>query len=246
MYTLRYHFKCVRKAKDKMRYFDIKKWLWLAGVLYTFLQGYTFYTRREGEAAVGCALLCAICIYQFIRRLCTLYYLHMTMKRIDKLSGRAFERYLTIQFRHLGYRVKLTSYSHDYGADLVLRKWGKKTVVQAKRYERNVGIAAVQEVVGSIAYYKADNAMVVTNSNFTKSARNLAHRNEVELWGRKRDTEKVPYKRMIEKHTTKEFPIILIVKISQREECQEASFSCSHITMSIVGNSFVCLFSFIG
>ena len=185
VYTLRYHFKGVRKAKDKMRYFDIKKWLWLAGILYTFLQGYTFYTRREGEAAVGCALLCAICIYQFIRRLCTLYYLHMTMKRIDKLSGRAFERYLTIQFRHLGYRVKLTSYSHDYGADLVLRKWGKKTVVQAKRYERNVGIAAVQEVVGSIAYYKADNAMVVTNSNFTKSARNLAHRNEVELWGRK-------------------------------------------------------------
>ena len=47
---------------------------------------------------------------------------------------------------------------------------------------------------------------------------------------------------MIEKHTTKEFPTILIVKISQREECQEASFSCSHITMSIVGNSFVCLF----
>ena len=106
-------------------------------------------------------------------------------QNIDKLNGRAFERYLTVQFRHLGYHVTLTSYSHDYGADLVLRKWGKKIVVQAKRYERNVGIAAVQEVVGSIAYYKADRAMVVTNSNFTKSARDLAKRNEVELWGRK-------------------------------------------------------------
>ena len=52
-------------------------------------------------------------------------------------------------------------------------------------FRRNVGIAAVQEVVGSIAYYKADRAMVVTNSNFTKSARDLAKRNEVELWGRK-------------------------------------------------------------
>ena len=109
----------------------------------------------------------------------------MKMKNIDKLNGRAFEHYLTVQFRHLGYHVTLTSYSHDYGADLVLRKWGKKIVVQAKRYERNVGIAAVQEVVGSIAYYKADRAMVVTNSNFTKSARDLAKRNEVELWGRK-------------------------------------------------------------
>ena len=173
------------EAKDKMRYFDIKKWLWLSGVIYTFLQGYTFYIRKEGEAAVGFAFLCAVCLVQFIRRLCMLYYLHMPMKKIDKLDGHLFERYLAVQFRHLGYRVKVTSYSHDYGADLILRKWGKKIVVQAKRYERNVGIAAVQEVVGSIAYYKADKAMVVTNSSFTKSARDLARRNEVELWGRK-------------------------------------------------------------
>ena len=89
-------------------------------------------------------------------------------ENIDKLNGRAFERYLTVQFRHLGYHVTLTSYSHDYGADLVLRKWGKKIVVQAKRYERNVGIAAVQEVVGSIAYYKADRAMVVQIATLRK------------------------------------------------------------------------------
>lgn len=103
--------------------------------------------QRQGEIAVGCSFLCAFCIFQFVRRLHTLYYLHMKMKNIDKLNGRAFERYLTVQFRHLGYHVTLTSYSHDYGADLVLRKWGKKIVVQAKRYERNVGIAAVQEVL---------------------------------------------------------------------------------------------------
>lgn len=62
---------------------------------------------------------------------------------------------------------------------------GEKRLLFGKTLERNVGIAAVQEVVGSIAYYKADRAMVVTNSNFTKSARDLAKRNEVELWGRK-------------------------------------------------------------
>ena len=47
-----------------------------------------------------------------------------------------------------------------------------------------MGIAAVQEAVGSIAYYDADRAMVVTNSGFTQSARNLARQNDVELWGR--------------------------------------------------------------
>ena len=106
-----------------MRHFDIIKWLWVAGIIYTFLQGYTFYMQRQGEIAVGCSFLCAFCIFQFIRRLHTLYYLHMKMKNIDKLNGRAFERYLTVQFRHLGYHVTLTSYSHDYGADLVLRNW---------------------------------------------------------------------------------------------------------------------------
>ena len=80
--------------------------------------------------------------------------------------------------------MKLTESSHDYGADLVVKKRGEKIVVQAKRYEKNVGIAAVQEAVGSIAYYDADRAMVVTNSGFTQSARNLARQNDVELWGR--------------------------------------------------------------
>ena len=94
-----------------MRRFDIIKWLWVAGIIYTFLQGYTFYMQRQGEIAVGCSFLCAFCIFQFIRRLHTLYYLHMKMKNIDKLNGRAFERYLTVQFRHLGYHVTLTSYS---------------------------------------------------------------------------------------------------------------------------------------
>ena len=73
-----------------MRRFDIIKWLWVAGIIYTFLQGYTFYMQRQGEIAVGCSFLCAFCIFQFIRRLHTLYYLHMKMKNIDKLNGRAF------------------------------------------------------------------------------------------------------------------------------------------------------------
>lgn len=173
-----------------MRHFDIRKWMWLIGIVYTFQKGYTLYIEQKGEMAVAFALLCALFTLFFFKRLRTLHYLHMRMKKVDKLSGRAFEKYLEVQFRRLGYRVKLTEASHDYGADLVLKKWGKKTVVQAKRYEKNVGIAAVQEAVGSIAYYDADQAMVVTNSGFTKSARNLARQNEVELWGRQEIREK--------------------------------------------------------
>lgn len=162
------------------------------GIIYTFLQGYTFYMQRQGEIAVGCSFLCAFCIFQFIRRLHTLYYLHMKMKNIDKLNGRAFERYLTVQFRHLGYHVTLTSYSHDYGADLVLRKWGKRLLFRQST-AGEMWELRLFPVVGSIAYYKADRAMVVTNSNF-ESARDLAKRNEVELWGRRKKCRKISYK----------------------------------------------------
>lgn len=131
--------------------------------------------------SLGCAFA-AIC---FFRRMHYLRLLHMKMRKIDKLSGRAFEDYLAAQFKHLGYRVKKTEDSHDYGADLLIRKRGELIVVQAKRYEKSVGLAAVQEAAGAIAYYEADRAMVVTNSRFTKSARNLARLNDIELWDRK-------------------------------------------------------------
>lgn len=170
-----------------MRHFDIIKWILLAATLYAFGETYLTYTGRDGvrEACVGYALLAVLCVCLLIRRLITLHYLHMPLRKIDRLDGRKFEKYLSVQFRHLGYRVTLTAASHDYGADLILKRWGKKTIVQAKRYKKNVGIAAVQEAVAAIAYYEADRAMVVTNSGFTKSARELAAQNEVELWGRR-------------------------------------------------------------
>ena len=74
--------------------------------------------------------------------------------------------------------------SNDYGADLVMKKHGKVTVVQAKRYKNTVGNSAVQEIVAAKAYYKADKCMVVTNSYFSKNAKNLAKSNHVELWDR--------------------------------------------------------------
>ena len=132
-----------------MRHFDIIKWLWVAGIIYTFLQGYTFYMQRQGEIAVGCSFLCAFCIFQFIRRLHTLYYLHMKMKNIDKLNGRAFERYLTVQFRHLGYHVTLTSYSHDYGHTPCSRSFDfQGSVPVDKNYltEKNSLLPYMQEV----------------------------------------------------------------------------------------------------
>ena len=103
---------------------------------------------------------------------------------IDLLSGEDFELFLYYFYKKHKCRVRLTPYTHDFGADLVVRKRGKTIVIQAKRYRDRVGIKAVQEVIGSMAYYRAKQGMVITNSYYTQSAYVLAKSNGITLIGR--------------------------------------------------------------
>jgi restriction system protein len=100
------------------------------------------------------------------------------------MDGIQFEYYLRELYKSQGYRVEVTKVSGDYGADLILNKDGKKIVVQAKRYSKNVGIEAIQQVVGAISYYRANEAWVVTNRDYTQAAYNLASSNQVKLINR--------------------------------------------------------------
>lgn len=111
-------------------------------------------------------------------------YLNSSLSKLDHLEGESFEKYVKAIFESKGYKAELTAKSHDYGADLILTKNGKKTVVQAKRYKSKVGIAAVQQIIAAKAYYKADNCMVFTNNYYTPSAKKLAKVNAVELFDR--------------------------------------------------------------
>lgn len=103
------------------------------------------------------------------------------MAEIDMMKGIQFEHYLQQLFIMLGYQVKLTRASGDFGADLILIKDYTKIVIQAKRYTKNVGLKAVQEVYGAKKHYGANEAWVVTNSLYTKQAKELAYSNEVFL-----------------------------------------------------------------
>lgn len=103
---------------------------------------------------------------------------------IDTMDGRTFEKYLVTLFEGLGYKVELTKYIGDYGADLVIAKDNIKTVVQAKRHKSKVGVKAVQEAVAAKGYYNCQKAMVVTNSHYTNQAKVLAEKNSVVFWDR--------------------------------------------------------------
>ena len=120
----------------------------------------------------------------FLKKLRQLKYLSSPLRKIDRMSGEQFEQWLKCYFEKAGYRVKTTAKSGDYGADLILTKRGRKIVVQAKRYKSRVGVEAVQQVIASMAHYRANSCIVATNSYFTKAARVLADDNGVTLMDR--------------------------------------------------------------
>lgn len=104
-----------------------------------------------------------------------------SLRKIDKMSGEEFEAYLGLLYDRKGYKVRYTPASSDFGADLLLKKKGVKTVVQAKRYKNAVGEASVQQALSGKGYYDADQCVVITNSYFTPAAEALAERTGVTL-----------------------------------------------------------------
>ena len=108
----------------------------------------------------------------------------ITINDIDSISGYDFERILKSLFQKMGYQVIHTTLSNDQGADLIVEKFGVKTVVQAKNWQNNVTNSGIQEIVAAIKHYNAQRAMVISSSGFTQSARELAQSNNVVLWDR--------------------------------------------------------------
>lgn len=115
----------------------------------------------------------------------------LTIDDIDMMTGIEFEHFLCRLFSEDGYKATITKASNDQGADLILEKNGNRIVVQAKRYLNAVSNSAIQEVVAAKAIYRCVNAMVVTNSYFTKSAIILAMSNKVTLYDREKLKDKL-------------------------------------------------------
>ena len=105
----------------------------------------------------------------------------ITMYLVDAMDGFQFEAFLVEIFQTIGYDVKETKKTADQGADLFVSRFGKNMVIQAKNYSGSVGNAAVQQAISAKAFYGCDEAMVVTNSYYTKSANELAGTTGVRL-----------------------------------------------------------------
>ncbi len=127
----------------------------------------------------------------------------ITIYDIDRLTGTQFEKFMERLLNANGYSdAQVTGKAGDQGGDILAYDEDEKIIIQAKNYalNRKVTNKAVQEVLGSIAYYGADKGIVVTNSFFTSSARELANVNNITLWDRRVVTQLLEVFNQSQKH----------------------------------------------
>lgn len=171
----------IRKAGDTVKLSAI---LALVVVFFTSL---VWLTRRDLLLTIifFFALLAAIVLITFylIRRE-RRYLLQCGIADLDRMSARYFARFLQEIFQRQGFALRETVLVGNHGADLILERAGKLTVVQARRWKNNPGVRVVQEAVAAVAGHHAVKGIAVTNTHFTPKAVELAASHGIELWDR--------------------------------------------------------------
>lgn len=101
----------------------------------------------------------------------------------DAMSGVDFENFCMDLLKRNGYKnVHGTKTSGDQGIDILAEKDDIRYGIQCKCYSGSVGNASVQQAFSGKSFYNCHVAVVMTNSNFTQSAVELANKNNVLLW----------------------------------------------------------------
>ncbi len=103
----------------------------------------------------------------------------------DEMDGWEFEEYVGELLARDGFiHVEVTRGSGDQGVDVLAERDGTSYAIQCKHYEARVTNKAVQEAYAGAEFYGCDVPVVLTNSYFTASARELSEEIGVELWDR--------------------------------------------------------------
>jgi predicted RecB family endonuclease len=107
------------------------------------------------------------------------------ISEIDFMDGHIFELFCAELLRKNGFvEVYVTKGSGDQGVDVLASKDGVKYAIQCKNYSTALGNTPIQEAYAGKTYYNCHVAVVMTNSNFTPKAKDLASSTGVLLWDR--------------------------------------------------------------
>lgn len=106
-----------------------------------------------------------------------------TLESLAAGGWRQFELLVGEAFRRQGYSVEETGLGGaDGGIDLILRKDGRRTLVQCKQWKRQqVGVNVVREMYGLLAHHQAHAVKIACIGSYTKDAARFAQGKPMEL-----------------------------------------------------------------
>lgn len=107
------------------------------------------------------------------------------LESLSKGGWRQFELLVGEAFRRRGYIVEETGLGGaDGGIDLILRKDGRRTLVQCKQWKRQqIGVSVVREMAGLLAHHHAHAVKIVCIGSYTKEAKRFAQGKPIQLMG---------------------------------------------------------------
>lgn len=159
----------------------------LAGIVYFVLPGFLPPAIAKGGLvgiiSVGLLTLAAISV---LRSWKTRHLLEQqtSIESLRALPWKRFEDLLGEAYRRQGYRVEETlGGGADGGVDLMLRKDGRTTLVQCKRWKQSVPVQTVRELYGVLIDRAAAGAKLVATTTFTPDAIAFAAGKPIELIG---------------------------------------------------------------
>jgi restriction system protein len=106
-----------------------------------------------------------------------------TLESLAAGGWRQLELLVGEAFRRQGYGVEETGLGGaDGGIDLILRKDGRRTLVQCKQWKRQqIGVSVVREMYGLLAHHRAHAVKIVCIGSYTKDAARFAQDKPIEL-----------------------------------------------------------------
>ena len=104
---------------------------------------------------------------------------------IDGMTGTEFEIFCIKLLSKSGYfNIIHTGGANDQGTDITASKDGITYAFQCKCYGSPLGNTPIQEVLAGKQFRKCHVGVVITNSTFTKGAKELAESTQIILWDR--------------------------------------------------------------
>jgi len=101
--------------------------------------------------------------------------------KISEMSPTQFEAFCTGILIQNGWIASTTKASGDQGVDIIAKKGGISVVFQVKKMSKPVGNRAVQEAIAGKEFYSANYGFVVSNAEYTQSAKELANKSGIRL-----------------------------------------------------------------